>query len=278
MASITDNLKDGLKYPLYEPKKIGLLAALYCIIFALFFASLYVFIGSLEQAVNVHMLVEGSKMLPTFLSSSSIAEIIIFLIITVIVSLFITGYLYEIIKFTIEGKNNLPKFDNFKNMFINGVKVTVVMVVYSIVPSILSNISVKLSSSQPTIALVVGIIAIILGIVLTLMGIMAINNMAANNNNFKSAFDRKGILALISSIGWIRFIGALVFLALVGLIILFAALFVSFIIAIILSFAGEIGSYIGLFIALIILVLVISYLEIVTYRFYGSLYKEAIKE
>ena len=207
-----------------------------------------------------------------------LSRISIFLIISVIVSLFITGYLYEIIKFTIEGKNNLPKFDNFKNMFINGVKVTVVMIVYSIVPSILSNISVKLSSSQPTIALVVGIIAVILSIILTLMGIMAVNNMAANNNSLKSAFNRKGILALISSIGWIRFIGALIFLALVGIIILIAALLISILITVIFALAGEIGSYIGLFIALIIIVLVISYLEIVSYRFYGSLYNEAIKE
>lgn len=278
MSSIIDNLKDGLKYPLYEPKKIGIVAALYCIIFALFFASLYVFIGSLEQAINVHMLVEGSKMLPTFLSSSSIAEIIIFLIISVIVSLFITGYLYEIIKFTIEGKNNLPKFDNFKNMFINGVKVTVVMVVYSIIPAIIVNIAVPLSSYNSYLGIVVNIIGVILGIILTLMGIMAINNMAANNNSLKPAFDCKGILALISSIGWIRFIGAMIFLALVGIIIIVAALLISILITVIFALAGEIGSYIGLFIALIIMVLVISYLEIVTYRFYGSLYKEAIKE
>ena len=133
MASITDNLKDGLKYPLYEPKKIGLLAALYCIIFALFFASLYVFIGSLKQAINVHMLVEGSKMLPTVLSSSSIAEISIFLIISVIVSLFITGYLYEIIKFTIEGKNTLPEFNEFVDMLVTGIKLVIVGIVYSII-------------------------------------------------------------------------------------------------------------------------------------------------
>ena len=44
------------------------------------------------------------------------------------------------------------------------------------------------------------------------------------------------------------------------------------------SLAGKIGTYIGLVIMAIIIVLLTSYLQVVTFRYYGALYNEAIKK
>ncbi|MDO5850754.1 MAG: DUF4013 domain-containing protein, partial [Methanobacteriaceae archaeon] len=250
MASITDNLKDGLKYPLYEPKKIGIFAVLLFIICVLVLSSVTIFLNSLKTAIDMHMLIEGTNLLPTFIPASSSIEIVIFLIIALIISFFVTGYVYEVLKSTIEGKNTLPEFNNFGNMFINGIKLVVVGVIYSIIPSVIWNLTFKFCDPGSAIGIILILISVILGIILALMTIMAINNMAVNDNRFKAAFDFNKILALISSIGWIRFLGAIIFLVLVGIIILFAFTFVAIIIAIICSFAGKIGAIIGAIIAL----------------------------
>lgn len=296
MVSITDNLKEGLKYPLYEPKKVGILAALYFIITFLVLASAHVLFSSIKSLnagpiLNASAVATNSTVITTnsatvsgnifsMIPATSSAGSIILLIIALIVSLFVTGYLYRVIKFTIEGKNTLPEFNDFVDMLVTGVKLVIVGIVYSIIPSILGNVGLSLSSN-PTwniVGLILLIIAVILGIILALMQIMAINNMAANDGSLRSAFEFKDVCNLICSIGWIRFIGALIFLALVVAILAFVGIFISIIIVMIFSLVGKIGTYIGLIIMAIIMVLVTSYLQIVTFRYYGSLYNEAIEE
>ncbi|MCQ2964377.1 MAG: hypothetical protein MJ203_02275 [archaeon] len=48
MVSITDNLKEGLKYPLYEPKKVGILGALYFIITFIVLGAGHIFFSSIK--------------------------------------------------------------------------------------------------------------------------------------------------------------------------------------------------------------------------------------
>lgn len=310
MVSIIDNLKDGLKYPLYEPKKIGILAALYFIITFLVLGAGHVFFSAIAAlnpatvlgnssavlangstvSTNATMALANSSAIPansaasgnilSMIPAANSAEAIILLVVALIVSLFVTGYLYKVVKFTVDGKNALPEFNEFVDMLVSGIKVVIVGFVYSIIPSILGIVGVSLSSN-PTwniVGIILLIIAVILGIICALMEIMAINNMAANEGSLRSAFEFKDVCHLICSIGWIRFIGALIFLILVVTILTIATSFVSIIIMLICSLAGEIGIYIGLIIMAIIIILVTSYLQIVTYRYYGALYNEAIEE
>ena len=312
MVSITDNLKEGLKYPLYEPKKVGILGALYFIITFIVLGAGHIFFSSikniaptaiLENATAVsansttvlanNTIVANSTAISTsgsalsgnifsMISPVSSAEAIILLIIALIISLFVTGYLFRVIEFTVDGKNTLPEFNEFLNMLISGIKVVIVGFVYSIIPSILGIVGLSLSSNPSGIISGIGfiilIIAIILGIILGLMEIMAINNMAANNGSLRSAFEFKNVCHLICSIGWIRFIGAIIFLILVGAILIFVVAVISIVLMLICSLAGEIGTYIGIVLMAILVVLVTSYLQIVTFRYYGALYNEAIKK
>lgn len=287
MVSITDNLKEGLKYPLYEPKKVGILAVLHFIITFLVLGTGHVFFSAIKHGgtvVNSDAISANSTALPnnifSMVPAANSAGSIILLIIALIVSLFVTGYLYRVIKFTIKGKNTLPEFNEFVDMLVIGIKLVIVGIVYSIIPSILGIIGLSLSSnpSWSIVGFIILIISIILGIVLSLMEIMAINNMAANDGSLRSAFEFKDVCHLICSIGWIRFIGALIFLILVSTILTFVFTFVSIIILMICSLAGKIGTYIGLVIMVIILVLLTSYLQVVTFRYCGALYNEAILE
>lgn len=292
MVSIIDNLKEGLKYPLYEPKKLGILAGLSFIMIFLLSASFHVFFNSLkffnadtllESGVLSYTNLEGGVLafsnmvikIPTI----NITEIGIFLFFSFIIFVFISGYLYKVIEFTIEGKNTIPEFNKFLEMFISGIKLCIVGIIYSIIPSILIMIGLYLviKPNLDVLGFIILGIGLILAIIFTLIEIMACSNMVANGN-LRSAFDFKYACNLISSIGWIRFIGAIIFLMLVINILSICAGLISDIILMVLIFAGKIGFYIGIFIIAIICVVVGAYLNIVSYRFIADLYNEAIKK
>ena len=144
--------------------------------------------------------------------------------------IYIGGYTYKIIECAIKKEKEFPEFNDVKTLFICGVKMAVVGFAYIIIPSIIIYAAPKISqiTHLPVLGGIVSLIGFILGVFAFLLCIMATNNMVANNS-FKDAFDLSTIRSLIESIGWLRFLGAIVFVCLI-LMILISAVTVALVI------------------------------------------------
>lgn len=260
MASITSNLKESLAYPFNDLKKFGVIFILNMIIFSLIIASNYIFVNFLRELI-AHNNISNINLV---LNNQVSIEVAILQIIAFIISIFILGYIYEVIGNSIEKNNQLPKF-NIKKLFINGIKVEIINIIYMIIPLALIQIAI---SYDLTIILVIGII---LAIILALIEIMAIDNMVANKT-IKAAFDFKGIIEKIKSIGYLTYVGGIIFYEF-SYFIIFCSLFIIMIlilpIIILLSIYGVLIIYTILFSA------VYSYVLISQAHLYGALYNLA---
>lgn len=182
---------------------------------------------------------------------------------------FIEGYSYRVIKVATNGMINgdepLPKFGNWKDMFIDGLKVIVVKLIYLVVPVVIFYLA-SVFTNNIGVKILAVIISVILFIVLDMFSMVAIPNMA-QNDSFKSAFDFEGIFNTLSSIGWLRYFGFYIGLRIIeGVIelIVFAVLLLIFLI-----FLG-VGSISGIF-ASIDTVSVIGLVIILLFVLFNSL-------
>jgi hypothetical protein len=139
------------------------------------------------------------------------------------------GYLFRIIKATLAGLDELPEFDEIGEMFVDGLKVFVVGIVYSIPVIIISLILSALtgSSSSATLSLnpamiwafvLVYIIYIIVAVIVGLIEVIAIANMAYYDGDLGAAFSFSEILDRIATIGWGKYIITYIVIALVSFI------------------------------------------------------------
>jgi hypothetical protein len=190
---------DAVRYPFSDWKKILILGIL-AIISSLGIAML--FIGTLLGIKNVLVI------------------ILLFIIGYFIFGFLIDGYNFRIIKKSLSGVSELPEFNNWVEMFVDGIKVSVVFIVYMI-PAILiitfAGLSVlstlgSLVSNPSSIdlniilrvlsATILVLIAILYIIIILPINYMAIAHMANNNSKFRTAFRFHDIIDKIGRIGW----------------------------------------------------------------------------
>ena len=101
-------VKDSVKYPLSDWKKILILGII-------------IVISSIASvAVSLNM--------------TNIYLISILVLVGFLVGFLVNGYMFRIVKSSLEDKSGLPEFNNWINMSINGLKVFVVFIVYLILP------------------------------------------------------------------------------------------------------------------------------------------------
>lgn len=131
---------------------------------------------------------------------------------------FVLGYFLRIIKSTIVGMDELPEFDDLGDMFIDGVKVLAVIIIYMLILVIVVGVSAYLSMfldatsagiyTVPTsfFALgVTGFIGLILALIFGLFAYIAVVNMALHDE-IEAAFRFREILDKIKMIGWGKYI------------------------------------------------------------------------
>lgn len=106
--NVTELIKDSLKYPISDWKKIVLLGII-------------IVIGGLSSLLN-------------FLGVTNYVIILIFFVIGLISGLIVNGYLFKIVKTSLDNENKLPEFNDWKNLLIDGVKVFLTFIVYLILP------------------------------------------------------------------------------------------------------------------------------------------------
>lgn len=164
----------------------------------------------------------------------------------IIPAFMVTGYIFRVIKWSIAGVEDLPEFDEWGKMFIDGLKIFVVEVVYFLVPVLIMFLGiwasigsfVSLSASESTLAPVAVYSAfsvmgglIILGVVVALIFgvffIIGVANMAYYNGELGAAFRFREMIDIIKAIGWVDFIIWYVMMLLVAMAMGFIVTFIG---------------------------------------------------
>ena len=150
--------------------------------------------------------------------------------ILVVPILLVYGYLFRIIKATLAGLDELPEFDEIGEMFVDGLNIFVVGIVYSIPVWIISWIvglitgtgmgttTAGLGPAMIGALMASNIILIIVAIIIGLVEVVAIVNMAYYNGDLGAAFRFSEILDRITQIGWGKYIVTYIVIAVLAFI------------------------------------------------------------
>ena len=277
MASLTDHVVEGLKYPFNDIKKLLGFGGLFAVISVI---SVFMSVKSFDIFKGVIHTSETNG-IPIHLSFSQLPAGDMYLlaglgVVSLIISLFIMGYQYNIVKFSIEKKEDLPGFSNILGMLVNGIKYLIVTLAYNIIPILVLACGLILVRDS-SVLLVIGLISALLFIIAFFLQVMALNNMVAHDS-LKKAFDFREIIGNISNLGWGKYIGIILFTLIVYMIIMIAVSVILGYVTVI--FAATISNQ-ALVIAVVIAVIeglfIDSYGAIFFSRVYGSIYRESIK-
>ena len=284
MGSITDIVVDGLKYPFNDVNKYLGFGVIQVIMSALFmgaFASTgYYFVQAYRTSVSMGLdMIDLSVVSPAMIIVSAVLFVL-----GLIVFVYISGYEFNILKFSISKNNELPAFNDYVPAFNDyvgilkdGLKMIAVKIAYAILPGILFLLGLMLSVNDNVGAAVNVIgsfilaIAIIFAIIVAFFLIMATARMV-DMGTLRSAFDFREIYELISNMGVVQYVGILIFLAIAIAIINLAAS------AIFEIFGFAVALVLPTALASVFLVMILSSLlitSLATYRVYGSVYNVA---
>ncbi len=155
-----------------------------------------------------------------------IISILSFLIIPAFI---VGGYFFRIIKATIAGSDELPEFDDWGEMFIDGLKLIIVGIIYAIPIFIISAIlglgqSAVMNMTTFSSVAIFGIIAgsmvqLIVGIIIGLVAYIAVAHMAYYDGDLGAAFRFSEILDVMSRIGWADYIIWYIVMVILGLVV-----------------------------------------------------------
>ncbi len=184
------------------------------------------------------------------------------------------GYIFRIIKATLAGVDELPDFDEIGDMFVDGLKIFVVAIVYAIpvyIIALILNLIIGASMTVTTSTsldpmmfwgLIAGnIVFLIVALIIGLIEVIAIANMAYNDGELGAAFRFSDILNIIANIGWGKYIAIYIVIAIIGAIGFFIGILTMFILIGFLLLPLVIAPYIAMFGSRAIGLLVASSLE-----------------
>ena len=234
-------IKESLRYPFSDWKKILILGILVVI----------------------------SSIIGTAISLGYTNNYVLFLLICIgfLTGLFVNGYMFKIIKTSLNEENKLPKFNAWTGMLIDGIKVFAVSIVYLAVPTFVLMLLIPLSFSRfdlsilgmayttlestginPAVYLVsetlpgieniiiisfnlfqeLSIIFICLLLLLIPFFLVAIAHMAYYEGELRSAFRIHEIIEEISDIGWTNLIKWYIMTGIIFLIFIFLSNIIAF--------------------------------------------------
>lgn len=192
--------KEAAKYPFNNIAKVGILAVI-MIVF-----SIIIGIGS----VLVGLLMGDSSGIVL----SLLAGIVIFLLL-IVMGIFLAGYEYRIIKFAINKSPLLPEYNEWKEMFVDGLKVFVARIGYGfisiIIAGIIGLIGFFITSAMPDdlklISIIIfGLIILVILIILSFLFTMGIPHMIYNQGELGKAFKFEEIYGVINQIGLFKYV------------------------------------------------------------------------
>jgi len=276
--NITELIKDSLKYPVSDWKKIIVLG-------------IFIVIGGISSLLNlIHI--------------TNYVIVLIFVGIGLISGLLVDGYLFRIVKTSVDSENKLPKFNDWKNLLIDGVKVFLTFIVYLILPPLvvlliillllggLSSFGLDITAiigstgMSPINFLVTGIltgienlfiisfdmlnqyviIVLIEFLIILPLFLVAIANMAYERE-FGAAFRLGEIIEIIGDIGWTNLIKWYITTGVIFLLIFSIGTIISFLFSV---STGSIPFYI---ISLILALILLPYSQMYYVRAVALFYK-----
>jgi hypothetical protein len=194
--------------------------------------------------MDIGDVISDSLRYPTSDWSKLVIVGVLFLISFLIIPLFlVSGYMFRVIKASLAGVEELPVFEEWVEMLLDGIKLFLVYIIYSLPAIIIAIISfLSLWSSLTSLtyitqangttvtpdmffalfggtALIGLIIAGLYTLVIYPIMAVAIGNMAYYNGEFSTAFRFNEILSIISQIGWVDLIIWYIVLIMVGIVI-----------------------------------------------------------
>lgn len=261
-------VKDAIRYPLSDWKKIFILGIIIVI------NAISVFLGSVG-AINSNII--------WILTSMGF-----------IIGFLVNGYMFRIVKSSLNGKIELPEFNDWLNMGIDGIKVFIAFIVYSI-PVILVLLSIYMTFPyekgffNPFALLINPLISVISNEILNLIALLfnifgyfilplsyviiiipiflvAIANMAYYEGEFKSAFKIREIIEEISIMGWINLIKLYVMLITIVLIYIITGNVITYIF----SFVNL--NFVDTLVAVLFYLILTSYFYMILARSVGLFY------
>jgi hypothetical protein len=167
---------------------------------------------------------------------SNIGRLVILIILNVIpiVNLITVGYFAKAIRES-PGSSDVPKLEGYGEMFVQGLKVAVAIIIYMIIPMILiisgaftlalrfapywMNAPRGLSMwALGPIGIILVIIGVIVGFLIAIIAVMGIVHMI-KSHSFGKAFAFSEILKIIGKIGWGKYLGWLIIMFVLGMIV-----------------------------------------------------------
>ena len=278
MASMTDYVVEGLKYPFNDIKKLLGCGVLFALMSAI---SVFISAKSLDIfRLTVHITENTNSSLSHIpfsqLPTGDIYLVAGLVIVSFIITLFIFGYQYNVVKFSIDKKSDLPGFGDILGMLVNGIKYFIVILAYSIIPLAVFAGGIALTGDA-SIVIAIAVISALLFLIAYFLLIMALNNMVAHDS-IKKAFDFSEIIGNISNLGWGKYIGIIIFTIIVYMIIMVAVSFIlSMITGVFIAAVSNQALAVSVFIGIIQGLFVDSYGTIFFNRVCGSIYRESIK-
>lgn len=277
MASITDCVVEGLKYPFNDIKKLlgcGVLFVIFNLLSIAFTMKTLDVTRVITHAIeNTNLTVSSLQF--SQLPSNDIYIAIGILVAEFIVSLFLLGYQFNVVKFSIDKKDDLPGFGNILEMFVNGVRYFIVTLVYSIPAIIVMALGIFLVGNMSIMPVII-VISVLLLIIAYFLLIMALNNMVAYDS-LKKAFDLREITENIANLGWGKYIGIILFTLIVFILINVAVGVVLSFLTVVLAMAINQALALSVIITVIESLFVSSYCAVFYNRVCGSIYRESIK-
>lgn len=278
MASITDCVVEGLKYPFNDIKKLLGFGVLF-VIFEL--CTMAFTIKTVDVTRIIIRTMENTNATASTLNISQLPNLDIYLAFAIlaigfIVALFIMGYQYNVLEFSISKKEDLPGFGDILGMLVRGVKYFIVSIVYSIPPMLVAFLAIILTNNS-SVWPVMMLISVLLLIICYFLLIMALNNMVAHDS-LKKAFDFRQIIDNISNLGWGKYIGTVLFTVIVFIIINMAVgVVLSFLTVMFAAAINNQAIVVSAFITIVEALFVSSYCSVFFNRVCGSIYRESIK-
>jgi hypothetical protein len=169
---------------------------------------------------------------------------VLFIISFLIIPLFLAiGYMFRVIKASLAGVEELPSFDEWGEMFVDGIKLFLVYLIYSLPAIIIGVFSIislwssiwsltyvtQMSGNTFTPEMIVSlfggtalvglVVAGIYALIIYPIMAVAIGNMAYYNGELSAAFRFGEIFSTISSIGWVDLIIWYVVMIIIGIAI-----------------------------------------------------------
>ncbi|MBQ6220469.1 MAG: DUF4013 domain-containing protein [Methanosphaera sp.] len=255
---ITQIIEDALRYPLTDYKKF-LILGIPNLILGIFMA---IFIGQASSLFFTNVNTNSTEFITSPEFYAFIGSSMIVMLLTFLVSIFISGIGISIMRYTFNNKNELPNIEPVKN-FIDGLKSYIVAIIYFGVPTILYFILVlviaaALGDYAGAFVLLLSILYIIAMILLAIMYIVSLGRLA-ESDSISESLKISAIFEKTKEIGFLRIIGIFIILTIVNIVISLIGTFIEMI------------PYIGL---IIVCYIFYSYIFIVSFRAYALTYKD----